>query len=465
MNQFLLGAAIGLLPCAALLPSQQEPRAAAEPGAPSPALAAWRSLFDGRSLKGWTTTGGRYDGAARWSVEDGALVGRVGDDQQGGLIYTDRAWHSFELTCRVKIDRPFDSGVFLRMAPEGKGAQVTLDWRPGGEIGGIYSDGWLEHRPDGAEHFRADDWNDLRIRCSGRDARIEFWLNDRKLTDHRLAATGDYAPTGLIGLQVHGELGEPAEHAARFADLWLRELPVFGYEDFDCDEQGRLTPRTRDADADAGADADADADADAGADGGWISLNDRDAWAAHGGDGSGFRFEDGTIALLAAGEASELRSTADFADFVLRLDFRIERGANSGLFLRAARDAPNPAYSGCEIQVIDDHFWEQDSGAPLAAWQRCGSLYAAVPAGHDGALYPLGCWNSYEIRYEGNTIRTELNGVELYDVDTTTVEPAQGPAFAERATSGFIGLQRHAPARASGQDCYARYRNIWIKRL
>src|SRR5690606_36525302 len=141
----------------------------AAPAAPEPVDGGWRSLFDGRTLAGWTTTGGRYDGAARWSVEDAALVGRVGERQQGGLIYTDRAWHSFELRCRARIDHPFDSGVVVRMAPQGKGSQVTLDWRPDGEIGGIYSDGYLEHRPNGAEHFRADDWNDLRVRCTARD--------------------------------------------------------------------------------------------------------------------------------------------------------------------------------------------------------------------------------------------------------------------------------------------------------
>jgi hypothetical protein len=36
------------------------------------------NLFDGESLTGWTTTGGRYDGHASWAVEDGVIVGRQG---------------------------------------------------------------------------------------------------------------------------------------------------------------------------------------------------------------------------------------------------------------------------------------------------------------------------------------------------------------------------------------------------
>jgi hypothetical protein len=84
-------------------------------------------LFDGQSLRGWVTRGGRYDGNARWSVEDGCIVGRQGPGGEGGLLYTEKRYTSFEFSLEVKLDYPFDSGVFLRMAPEGKGAQVTLD--------------------------------------------------------------------------------------------------------------------------------------------------------------------------------------------------------------------------------------------------------------------------------------------------------------------------------------------------
>ena len=43
--------------------------------APLAAGEEWSELFDGRTLDGWVTKGGRYDGNARWTVEDGAIVG------------------------------------------------------------------------------------------------------------------------------------------------------------------------------------------------------------------------------------------------------------------------------------------------------------------------------------------------------------------------------------------------------
>src|SRR4030095_1182860 len=97
----------------------------------------------------------------------------------------------------------------------------------------------------------------------------------------------------------------------------------------------------------------------------------------------------------------ELLSREDFRDFRLRLDFRIARMANSGLFLRAARDGSNPAFSGCEVQILDDFDWESVTGTKLKPWQFTGSLYGSVPPGDRGALRALGEWNTYEVLYQG----------------------------------------------------------------
>ena len=147
--------------------------------------AGFTSLFDGRTLAGWTERGGRYDGDADWRVEEGCLVGRQGPSGEGGLLYTEKSYTSFELRLEVWLDHPFDSGVFLRMLPPAtglKGAQVTLDWREGGEIGAIYADGFLLHNQEGAQRFRRDAWNDLRVRCTGFDMQIEVELNGQPLT-------------------------------------------------------------------------------------------------------------------------------------------------------------------------------------------------------------------------------------------------------------------------------------------
>ena len=53
-------------------------------GASAPSL-GWEPLFDGKTLDGWVEAGGRYDGAASWSVEDGCITGQEGTNRAGGL--------------------------------------------------------------------------------------------------------------------------------------------------------------------------------------------------------------------------------------------------------------------------------------------------------------------------------------------------------------------------------------------
>jgi hypothetical protein len=188
----------------------------------------WVELFDGRSLDGWTPVGGRYDGAAHWRVEDGALVGSEGAGGAGGLLYTLGAYDDFELELEARLTYPFDSGIFLRMRPPEtglKGLQVTLDHRPGGEVGAIYADGYLHHNPEGAERVRTGDWNRYRVSCRGEDAEVVFWINGEQVTRYRLPAGSEgFARSGLIGLQVHGSRDDPPGSRVSFRNLRVRRL-------------------------------------------------------------------------------------------------------------------------------------------------------------------------------------------------------------------------------------------------
>jgi thiamine biosynthesis lipoprotein len=188
-----------------------------------------RPVFDGRSLAGWTARGGRYDGNALWTVEDGALTGREGPGGAGGLIYTERAYADFELELEMRITWPFDSGIFSRMVPDKRGVQVTIDYRPDGEVGGVYSEGYLQHNRKGQERFIRDGWNHFEVRCAGADMHLEAWMNGVKLCDYRLPEDEDFragfARKGLLGLQVHGSAGAPEGSVVQFRDIRILELP------------------------------------------------------------------------------------------------------------------------------------------------------------------------------------------------------------------------------------------------
>jgi hypothetical protein len=207
--------------------SQPEPSSPKAPASTPQHESGWVELFDGSSLEGWTTVGGRYDGHARWTIEDGAVTGRQGPNREGGLIYTAASYADFEIELDLKIDWPFDSGIFLRMKPPEsgeKGLQVTIDHREGGECGGLYADGWIVHNPEGWSRFKKGEWNHFRVICRGQPMHVEAWLNGEPLADHTLESAEGYAATGLIGLQVHGGEDVPLETKVQFKNVRLRKL-------------------------------------------------------------------------------------------------------------------------------------------------------------------------------------------------------------------------------------------------
>ena len=408
----------------------------------------WRTVFDGETMNGWTTVGGRYDGHAVWQVADGALIGREGENHAGGLIYTDEVYRNCEIELETWISYPFDSGIFLRMQPEAKGAQVTLDYRPDGEVGGIYSEGWLFHNSVGKQRFLRDQWNHVRVRCVGEPMHLQVWLNGELLTDFRIPENhSEFAQSGRIGLQVHGNRDDPEDSHVKFRNIRVRSLADDAGEYFVRSDDGRLhlTESARAV--------------------GWQDLLEGGSLAAwdSAGDGSGYHLDEhGVLEFLTEGNSPHLATRQDYRNFHLRWDFKIEAMANSGVFLRAARNASNPAYSGCEVQILDDFQWEEVTQSTLEPYQFTGGLYGAVAPGHK-ALRPVGQWNTLEITYHENRLLTALNGKILYDVDTYSL--AVTPAFKDRVRWGFLGLQRHAPREHVQGKAYAWFRNLMVRRL
>ena len=437
---------------AALLaaPASSAPTQDVEPG--------FTSLFDGKTLEGWTTKGGRYDGEAEWKVVDGCIVGTEG--VKGGLLYTTEKYAAFDFRFDIFLEYPFDSGIFCRMLPRDqgnlKGAQITLDHRglgkPNeGQIGAVYADGFLFENKGGKAHYKKGEWNEVRVRCTGFDMHLEFWLNGEKLTDYTI--DGDpkvYASTGLVGIQVHGG-GEPGKHA-KFRNLRIKRLPIFPEDSLHVRAEAPLSKLLRVTES--------------GKEAGWKPLfNSRDleGWKIHG-DKESYFVKEGILGFKAEGKGGHLYTEEDYTDFRLRLDFRSSKMANSGVFLRAARDGSNPAYSGCELQILDDFNWEKVTNSTLRPYQFTGGLYGAVASGNHAALLPIGEWNTYEILYKGPRIACALNGRVLFDVNTNDVVPVQGEPFDRRARTGFIGLQHHGGHNIEA-DTMIQFRNIFVQPL
>lgn len=173
------------------------------------------------------------------------------------------------------------------------------------------------------------------------------------------------------------------------------------------------------------------------------------------GDLAGYAVQDGAIVCKPTSHAN-LYSDLDYADFVLRLEFRLTPGANNGIGIRTPLYG-HAAYDGMEVQVLDDSAPEH---ADLKPHQYHGSLYGLVPA-ERGRLKPVGEWNEQEIMAEGTHILITLNGATIVDADLEQFRDKETPDGKEHPglfnKSGRIAFLGHG--------AQVEYRNIRIKEL
>jgi len=176
---------------------------------------------------------------------------------------------------------------------------------------------------------------------------------------------------------------------------------------------------------------------------GFVSLFDGrtlNGWRIVGQKGVGYVVENGLLVCPADG-GGNLFTTKEYANFILRFEFRLFEGSNNGIGIRAPYEG-DAAYQGMEIQILDD-------GAPryqgrLRPAQYHGSIYDVIPA-KQGFKKPTGEWNREEITAKGRQIIVVLNGKTIVDADLDSVrDPAvlgKHPGLAR--TSGHIGLLGH----------------------
>lgn len=219
--------------------------------------AAWKSLFDGRTLQGWKPTAksghskasGNKTGG-RWAAEKGAIVGGQDTPNNGGLLLTEAEYGNVEVSLEMNNDFGPDSGIFLRCTDEGAGYQCLIDYHKGGTLGGILGERiWKrrgernftfgdkpeiitinEHKehpcpvlPDAWPSFwRHGEWNEIRARIVGDPPTITTWVNGVEIMAFT-EPVSQHPARGKIGLQVHGGAAG-AGGSVRYRNIRVREL-------------------------------------------------------------------------------------------------------------------------------------------------------------------------------------------------------------------------------------------------
>jgi ribosomal protein L20A (L18A) len=115
-----------------------------------------------------------------------------------------------------------------------------------------------------------------------------------------------------------------------------------------------------------------------------------------------------------------------------------------------------PAYTGMEIQLLDDNAKEYKDLEPV---QFTGAVYGAI-ACKRGHSKPAGKWNTMEIMANGSRIRVTLNGAVITEGDLSKVGPKEihgGKLKGLANAKGHIGFCGHAHR--------VEFRNVRIKEL
>ncbi|MBV9123442.1 MAG: DUF1080 domain-containing protein [Planctomycetes bacterium] len=176
---------------------------------------------------------------------------------------------------------------------------------------------------------------------------------------------------------------------------------------------------------------------------------DLTGWKVNHGRKDVWDVENGTLVVKGEG-GGWLMTEGNYGDFELRLEYKVSTNGNSGVALRAPLEG-DPAYTGMEIQILDDPTYKGIRPA-----QHTGSIYDVVPPSQE-ATKPAGEWNRMDIKARGRRITIALNGTVVVDanLDKYRDHAAKHPGLLR--TTGHLGLQSHTNR--------VEFRNIEVKRL
>jgi len=184
---------------------------------------------------------------------------------------------------------------------------------------------------------------------------------------------------------------------------------------------------------------------------------------------SGWEIKDGMLTINPAtktqGGGGDIVTVDKFRSFELSVDFRYEKGANSGIkyFIDTESDNGKRASIGCEYQVLDDSN-HPDARAGIAGNRTLAGLYDLIAPKNkrdNGANQ----WNRATIIVSGNKAQHWLNGFLTVEYERAT------PAWRELvATSKFKpvkGFGETAEGRILLQDHGNKvsYKNIKIREI
>lgn len=379
----------------------------------------WQPLFNGENLEQFE----QKNGEANYTLKDGMIVGETVLNTPNSFLCTKKHYGDFILKVDLKVDQGLNSGIQIRSNSIEEyndyrvhGYQVEIDPSDRAYSGGIYDEarrGWLynlKNNKKARDAFKNGEWNTYRIEALGDT--IQTWVNGvpaANLVDNMTAK-------GFIGLQVHG-VGDNEDKkglkvrwrnfriltdSAAYAHNKPMDIPQKTYLYNTLSEEEKAE--------------------------GWKLLFDgktHEGWRAANGEKfpeKGWMVHNQNLTVLESGggEAAfggDIVTLDEYSDFELKLDFRLTKGANSGIKYFVTENAgPHQGSAfGLEYQILDDKR-HPDARKGRNGNRTLASLYDMIPA-ENKKPNEIGKWNHARIVSDGSHVEHWLNGDKVLEYE------------------------------------------------
>lgn len=378
----------------------------------------WASLFDGKTLKGWTQRGGK----AQYTIEKGEIVGTTVPNTPNSFLCTAEEYGDFIFEVDLKVDESMNSGVQFRSLSkpdyqDGRvhGYQMEVDPSERAWSGGIYDEGrrdWLyipNINPEGKKAFKIGKWNKYRIEAIG--STLRTFINGIP-TAHLI---DDMTAKGFIALQVHAIYGTMKEGMKihwkniRIQTKNLKPSPL------DNCPVINLTLNT--------------ISAQEKKHGVKLLFNGKDftGWRAVHGDKmpeKHWSVQNGEINVSPSDGSetgNDIVTNEQYGTFELTFEFKLSEGANSGVkyFVNEAFDSGGKSGIGLEFQCLDDEK-HPDAKMGVVGNRTLASLYDLIPSTKLDKRFQrkIGEWNQGRVVvYPNNIVQHWLNGFKVVEYE------------------------------------------------
>ncbi len=375
-----------------------------------------KPLFNGKDFTGWK----QLNGKAKYTIENGEIVGTTVFGEPNSFLATDIAYGDFILEFEYKVDSTMNSGVQFRSEskPEYKngrvhGYQFEIDPSRRGWTGGIYDEArrdWLytiDLNPAAKTVFRQGQWNKAKIECIGNNLRT--WVNGVP-TAHVI---DDMTPQGFIALQVHSiNKKEDEGRQIRWRNLRIQTGKIKPSPYNNIFVVNLIPNHLSEAEKKNGV---------------ALLWNGKtpEGWRGAYKDKfpeKGWEIREGTLNVLpSTGTEStnggDIVTQKEYGAFVLQFDFKMTEGANSGIkYFVTEKENDSGSAIGLEYQVLDDEK-HPDAKLGVVGNRMLASLYDLIPSlPEKRARKPIGEWNrGIIIVYPDNRIEHFLNGWKVLE--------------------------------------------------